>query len=498
MRYRTLCKNLPLFLAVVFTFGACADLEEDPQGLLTPQTFYQTNEELQAGVFAAYRPFMEYYLNAQGGLTMLGGDDVTSREGSNKEPYRAFDRFTANPSYDWLKRHNWDVLFQTVFFANAVLNNFENLEQSFSRDALVAEASFLRGWAYFSLVRMYGPVPIIRNTATGEEPRSPESEVYDLIIADLEFAVENLPQNWLGEPGRVRSWGAKSLLAKVYLTSAGWPLKRTENYARAASLAQDVVDNSPFALLSDFEAIWLPENPNNSESILAIQSCDNCGDWQLANRMPFSISAEAEEGGWDDYYAEINFFEEFPEGRRKDVTFQTTFSGNISWENTSQAHPYYQKTRGFESAKISSLNAYVLRMADVHLLYAEAQNKADGAPNFAAYEAVNQVRRRAAGLDINTPDADVDLAGLSGDEFHAAVLQERAWELAAEWERWFDMVRNQIVAEATADREFDRELPLNPAVDVSNESSFEPYYYAPIPQNEMLLRPDWTQNPCCM
>ena len=79
MKYKTLLKSLPIFLAVVFLFSACADLEEDPQGLLTPQTFYQNTGELQAGTFAAYRPFMEYYLNAQGGLTMLGGDDVTTR-----------------------------------------------------------------------------------------------------------------------------------------------------------------------------------------------------------------------------------------------------------------------------------------------------------------------------------------------------------------------------------------------------------------------------------
>lgn len=81
--------------------------------------------------------------------------------------------------------------------------------------------------------------------------------------------------------------------------------------------------------------------------------------------------------------------------------------------------------------------------------------------------------------------------------FHTAVLDERAWEYAGEWDRWFDMVRNRIVAQETAKRQFDDELPLNSAVDVSSESSFEPFYLAPIPANEMLLRPDWEQNPCC-
>lgn len=486
-----------LFISCFLVISSCVDLKEEPKGLLTPDSFYGTTQDLQAGVVAAYRPYMEFYLNAQGGLPAMGGDDVTAREGGNKEPYRGFDRFTANPSYGWLKMHSWDPLFQTIFHANAVINNIEKVEESFSRDALAAEARFLRGWAYFRLVRTFGPVPILTGDATGEEPRNSEEEVYDLLLADLEFAAEKLPRKWFGEPGRVTKWAAKSLLAKAYLTSAGWPLKRTGNYTLAAGEALEVLEDSSHRLLADFGDLWIESNVNNSESVLAVQACANCGDWGLANRMPYSIGAEAEEGGWDDYFAEIHFFNEFPEGPRKDVTFQTSFAGNITWENTSQKHPYYLKTRAMQVAQINSFNEYVIRFADVHLLYAEAQNKADGSPSADAYEYLNRVRRRAAGASINAANADIDLSGLSSEAFHKAVLDERKWELCAEWERWFDLIRNQIVAEATAKRIFDRELPLNANVDPNNEASFEPYYYAPIPLNEMLLRPDWEQNPCC-
>lgn len=487
-----------LFGLLLFSIS-CANLEENPEGLLTPDGFYSSTQDLQAGVIAAYRPFQEYYLNAQGGLPALGGDDVTSREGSNKEPYRGFDRFTANPSYEWLKIYNWDLMFKTIFHANAIINNFEKVDESFSRDALAAEAHFLRGWAYFRLVRTFGPVPLLEGDATGEEPRNPETEVYDLILDDLQFAAEKLPRRWFGEPGRVTKWAAKSLLAKAYLTSAGWPLFRTENYGLAAKEAKEVIDDSPHRILDNFADLWKVDNVNNRESVHAIQACADCGDWNLANRMPYSIGAEAEEGGWDDYYAEIQFFKEFPEGPRKDVTFQTSFSGGtIPWEQSSQKHPYYIKTRAGEVAKINSFNEYVIRFADVYLMYAEAQNKADGSPNGQAYEVVNVIRRRAAGANLNAANPDIDLPpGLSGDDFHNAVLDERKWELAVEWERWYDMVRNQIVAETTKKRLFDEELPLNPSVDVNNEASFEPYYYAPIPLNEMLLRPDWEQNPCC-
>ncbi len=486
-----------LFLTLGFSMMGCVSLDEKPDGLLTPETFYNTPNDLKAGVVATYRPFMEFWLNAQGGIPTLAGDDVTSREGSNKEPFRGFDRFTANPAYGWLQQHNWDPLFKVIFHANAVINNFEQIEESFGRDATAAEAFFLRAWAYFRLVRTFGPVPLITGAATGEEPRASVDEIYQLIISDLQFAGEKLPASWFGEPGRVTKWGAKLLLAKVYLTSAGWPLQQTGNYALAASTAQEVLDGSSYRLLPNYRDLWLESNDNNSESVLAVQACADCGDWQLANRMPHSIGAEAEESGWDDYYAEINFFKEFPEGPRKEATFQTTFSGNIPWEQTSQGHPYYHKTRGFEVNKISSLNAYVMRFADAYLIYAEAANKAEGSPSAAAYDAVNTIRRRAAGVSLTAPNQDVDLAGLSGDDFHAAVVAERGWEFAGEWERWWDLVRNQMVAEATAKRDFPNELPLNGAVSPSSEASFEPYYYAPIPLNEMLLREDWEQNPCC-
>jgi hypothetical protein len=489
-------KSMFALFGILLFSGSCANLDESPDGLLTPETFYQTTQDLNAATVAAYRPFMEFYLNAQGGIPTMGGDDVTSREGSNKLPYRSFDKFTPSPNFQWLLQHNWEPLFKTIFYANAVINNFENVEESFSRDAIAAEAYFLRGWAYFQLVRTFGPVPIVTGNASGDEPRSPEEEVYELIISDLTWAEDRLPASWFGEPGRATKWACKSLLAKVYITTAGWPLKRTGNYALAAGKAQEVLDGSTHRLLDDFSELWNPNNPNNKESVLAVQACENCGDWGLSNRMPYSIAAEAEEGGWDDYYAEISFFEDYPDGPRKDATFQTTFSGNVSWENTSQKHPYYSKTRGYETAKISSLNEYVIRFADVVLLFAEAQNKATGA-DAAAYEALNSIRRRAAGLDPDIPDSSVDLSGLSPDAFHDAVLDERAWELCAEWERWFDMVRNQIVARATSDRAFSQELELNGAVDVNSEASFEPFYYAPIPQNEILLRPDWQQNPCC-
>ncbi|GAA4933814.1 RagB/SusD family nutrient uptake outer membrane protein [Algibacter agarivorans] len=489
-----------LLIIVMLTFAfSCTTLEEEPKGLLTPSTYYKTQTDLDAGVSAIYRPYMEFFLNAQGSIPTLAGDDVTTRLGSNKGDYREFDQFQYTAGNGWLQEHGWNHLFRTIFYANAVISNYTNAPEGLEREQAVAQAFFLRGWAYFQLVRTFGPVPLVTtDVASGEEPRSPESDVYDQVIKDLDFATENLPDIWPGEPGRPTVWAAKFMLAKVYLTTAGWPLKNTANYAKAAGLAKDVIDNSGHDLMPVFRDLWLVANDNNVESVLAVQA-DNGGDWGLSNRMPLSIGApdDSPGNGWDDYFAEIAFFNEFPEGPRKDDTFRTSFAGgSLAWEETIQGNPYYSKLTGYSLPQNwqNSLNPYVLRFADVLLMYAEAQNKADGNPNGDAYDALNKVRRRAAGVTDNS----VDLTGLNSDEFHKAVIAEAGWEFAGEWHRWYNLVRNEMVAEATGKRiTDDRELPLIGASAGSPESAFQKFYYAPIPLNEMLLRPDWDQNPCC-
>ncbi|MEM6963455.1 MAG: RagB/SusD family nutrient uptake outer membrane protein [Bacteroidota bacterium] len=494
-----------LMLSLIALFMGCTDLKEDTTGLVAPENFYTTVEEVDAGVAAVYRIYMEYYLNAQGGLPTLGGDDVTAREDLNKNPYAEFDQFRTTEANGWLLEHNWDRLYQAIYHANAVVNNYLNTPESQARDQAAAQAFFLRGWAYFQLVRTFGPIPIYRNITPDEGPRAPESEVYELIVSDMQFAVDNLPESWGDQPGRVTKWAAQLYLAKVHLTMAGWPLKATENYAIAANLAKGVVDNSGHELMPVFNDLWLIANNNNIESMLAVQACTDCGDWALTNRMPLSIGPSDADGGtgWDDYFAEIAFFEEFPEGPRKEATFRTTIetpNGPIDWTETFPGNPYYLKTTGNTPSVgfQTDFNTYVLRYAEALLTYAEAQNKADGSPNADAYEALNKVRRRAAGLDVNTPDPTVDLSGLSSDDFHQAVLDEAGWELAGEWHRWFNLVRNQIVAEATSKRKTDgTELGLDGVTVGDPESAFEKFYYAPIPANEMILRPDWQQNPCC-
>jgi hypothetical protein len=95
-------------------------------------------------------------------------------------------------------------------------------------------------------------------------------------------------------------------------------------------------------------------------------------------------------------------------------------------------HDPNPETRGYATEWQSPFNFPLTRFADVLLIYAEAQCRADGSPNSDAYAAINRVRKRAK-LE--------NLSGLSGQEFLDAVLDERKWELAFEGHRWSDLVR---------------------------------------------------------
>ena len=86
-------------------------------------------------------------------------------------------------------------------------------------------------------------------------------------------------------------------------------------------------------------------------------------------------------------------------------------------------------------ANLSNINWYILRYADVLLLYAEALNEWKQGPTDEAYKAINMVRRRGFGLPVETDNSASDLSGLSYDEFQKAVRNERAYELAFEGHR---------------------------------------------------------------
>ncbi|WP_394767358.1 RagB/SusD family nutrient uptake outer membrane protein [Ferruginibacter sp.] len=179
----------------------------------------------------------------------------------------------------------------------------------------------------------------------------------------------------------------------------------------------------------------------------------------------------AEENGWDDYFPEIKFFNEYPAGLRKDITFHTVINGNIPWQNDATKHPYYAKFRvnNGEATWQTAHPLSMIRYAHVLLIYAEAKARSGG-PDAVAYSSVNSIRQRA-GL--------ADLINLSAADFATAIVKERSWEFAGEWTRWFDFTRLEMVESANQGKD-PRVLPVIGPIK----------YYVPIPASDKALNPN--------
>ena len=141
------------------------------------------------------------------------------------------------------------------------------------KDQLMAQAKFLRAWNYFMLVRYYGAVPLMTEetdvTAEVLNPtlaRAPIAQVYDLIVNDLLFATQHLPPAW-GADDRARpaADAAKTLLAKVYITMAGYPMNDPTNYVKARDMAKEVVEAGNYYLVPNVEDVFKLENEFGSE-----------------------------------------------------------------------------------------------------------------------------------------------------------------------------------------------------------------------------------------
>lgn len=480
-------KYILIILLSAFTITSCSDfLEEDLSAQITSESGALNNEKgLTAALAGTYKPLTYTWNSGLGNAStqavLMGGDDLTTHKASNKADFREFDQFKVSQQNGRLP-FIWSGAYKSIQGANNIIANYEQAvgDEEVIRQ-IAGEAFFLRAYNYFWIVRLWGEAPIVLNSHIfNEEILSVENnsvaEIYEQIIADLEIAEEMLSDT-KPAPGRVNKGTAKAVLAEVYLNMAGWPLNDESMYAMAASKAKEVIDNQDtygFALVENFEDLWIAENNGNGEEVFALNFW--AGAWYNGNAVYGSPARPSDQGGWDDYFSEINFFNEFPEGHRKEVTFMTELEDGTPWQDFSTGRPYYKKLQGPENNWLNAISLPLERLAELYLIYAEAQVMATGDPaDPSALDAVNKIVRRAHGLPIHTPDASVDWTTATQEE----IIQEKAWEFAGEYSRWFDLVRLQMVEDVIEKKHPDDLQPLGPI-----------NYYAPLPARETLANPN--------
>lgn len=462
-------------------FMACSDnLEEVPLYFFEEGNSFKIANDATAALNGVYSHLRDgsYY-----GMGWIALSDVNADDGSVQTSTSANlveldqNTFSATNSY-------FDGFYTAVYAmidrANRVIQNVPPIDMNETLKAqILGEAKFLRALGYFDLVRAFGDVPLL--TAPSNDvvnvsiSRTDKTLVYEQIVQDLLDAEAVLPVKYTaaGQVGRATVGAAKSLLAKVYLT--------TKNWAKAAEKSKEVIDSKTYSLFPDFKAVFQPENNNGQEHIFSVQySCT-----QLRYGSPFSknfaihFSYPFGGGGTfqsNDYYA--NSF--LPDDYRKEITIIMEKEIEDGTIVESRTGPHTDKYWDSDPCGDNNNrnNFMIMRYADVLLMYAEAENELNGVPTQSAYDAINEVRKRAR----NNDDAanPQDLSGLSKEAFRDAVLQERSWELSFEGHRRWDLLRTDRYISTMTD---------------AGITTTDKHLLYPIPQNETDVNPALEQNP---
>jgi len=365
------------------------------------------------------------------------------------------------------------------------------------KEALYGEVYFLRAYYYFTLVKIFGDVPLFADKRLGLTDsrtlkRSAKADVYKQIELDLNAAIAVLPAIQQ-QKGRITKYAAQALLGKVLLYQ--------NKYDAAAAMLQNVISANAFSLVSDFASMYLSSGENGPESVFEIQysnaspyynwggvtrgqgnyAVQQCGIRGLngSSAMPFAP-------GWSTNLPSKDLGNAYAAGdQRKAATcldIEAYKTANPSFNVTYQVAPYkntglynqkYLPRKGETSGQPElnyTNNFRIIRYADVLLMAAEAYEKGTAANDGKAQTYLNLVRRRAFG------DNNHDISS-TGSTLYDAILNERRLELAMEGERFFDLVRTGKAASV-----------LGAAFKAGKHELF------PVPQSEIEIS-GLTQNP---
>jgi hypothetical protein len=426
-------KNCFIIVVALLTLGSCKKfLTEDPRSIQTPENAYNTPEDWQKTLNAAYgamqRVFVGKYTITLG---EFGTDEVEPYD-LGWAAYSELKMYTFNASHPFFQDH-YRVCYEGVKRSNAVIDMPLGVVDANTRELMVAQAKFLRAVYYFDLVKMYGGVPLwTRSSIDGEimKPRSSADQVYQQITQDMKDAEAALPPTWTNaaDKGRATSYAASAFLARIYL-QWGKP-------AEALTYCNKL--SGKFHLYNNLKDIFDPKNKNAEyENIFEVQF-RHSGSWGLEGSIqhsywgPRGVGGPTNFGGWGGFGPTNYVYNSFAANdKRRAAFFLTTFNGVTQSPATN--NKFWDPETG-NVIEDDNLNFILIRYADVLLMKAEALNAIRDASND-KYDALNEVRRRAGLGEIKAAD------NFTEEQFAELVLQERLHELCFEHLRRFDLIR---------------------------------------------------------
>jgi len=481
-----------MILAAFMLVSCDENLDTPPISDGIAQNSYQTGDQLEAALTGVYESFQgnDYYVWDHVLFSDVRSDN--SYAGGDNPQIFQIENLAIDVNNDRVY-NAWSAIYNAIAKANVVLEQTPNVQRLLTeerREQILGEAHFLRAYHFFTLARLFGGVPLVLESVKSADPgavrvsRSTEEETYAQIIADLQIAVQKLPDTYGNDSSvnkaRATKGAAYALLAKAY---AQQPIP---NWGEVANYANLVI-NSPagYTLQGSFAELFDGSHYNNNESILEVQYLGgNEGTWGPQMQLPQSASGDTWRKFNTPSHDLVNAFDAEGDNVRKNasILFENAPWSDEFWGNANGSSvPFAYKWKNAGGWN-SSDHVYLMRLADIILLKAEALNNG-GQPGAAADE-VDKIRLR-----VNLPVLDATVRG-SQELMKAAILKERRLELALEAHRWDDLVRNNVAVE-TMNSVQEIDLRTNTQVNY-NMQEFK--VFLPIPQRELNRNPNLVQN----
>jgi len=454
-------------LTVLFLFSACeGDLDLKPISSVSSSNFYNNKTECElalAGVYHTLGNQMVYGKTL--GITAAYGTDeaLYARENLNWP----LSTYVFNPSSKQVEGV-WMYLYRGINNANLLLESLPGAEfkSEEERAYFDAQARFLRAFFYFELVKRWGNVPLRKHSVESLDRAnnialSPAVDTYQFIIDELEAIAPNLPMpksSTIGKATQTACWG---LLARIYLTRAGFPLKHLpeESYAMVERYANLIIESGVHSLNPDYKTVFLQEIMgihDFREIIFEIQfeniaseGLREGGAYGSANGIQTLMSKGPYAGGFS--YAAlplVNLYDQDMDSRYawNIANWKVNKKGQVA--SISETYRYYPGKyrrvdhvdgqliwleQGNISKNETGADFPVIRYSDILLMKAEALNELGRGAE--ALPFLNQVRLRAGLAEI---DGSV-VAGL--ESLRDELKNERSRELCFEGIRKYDLIR---------------------------------------------------------
>ncbi|MGK6353239.1 RagB/SusD family nutrient uptake outer membrane protein [Parapedobacter sp. DT-150] len=510
-------KRLLPILALTATMAASCDsdfIRLTPEDAYTAENFYKTEAQFRSAVIAAYAPLRDVLVNDYFTSEMHSDNTVyqpiPGNRGTAMVQRENISDFT-NTSTNAYANATWQHSYTGIARCNIVI---DRLPAASIPDAVKAEldgeVKFLRALNYFKLVRLYGGVPLflheIIKADDAFKERASVDQVYEQIIADASDAIRELSAPAaFPQTGRATKGAATLLLAEVYMVQQRWS-EAAELLGTLPAMGYELNDN--------YADAFSPTNKSSRESIFDIQFAGGIETGATPNPLTFHFLPRSTNtqlltgisinntgsGGWNTPSQDlIEAFE--PGDTRLDASIGIVegiynASDYLAYSAVKSAVdytpspgmtgvPYIKKYLHAPLPAItgSSDNFPIYRYADALLLLAEALNEQGRSGE--ALTPLNTVRTRAGLPPITTTD-QVELRDL--------IFRERRVELAFENHRWTDLVRTDRALEVI--NAFGERIKVEQPFLASDAYVIDEHHLLfPVPQGEVDINPQITQNP---